>query len=78
MRYHRIYRVMANERMVRNNIFISMTSNKVVKIQVQLPEDLRTRFKSKCVLGGTTMNEVLVKLMEDWTEEEPKKSKPQE
>lgn len=66
---------MANERMVRNNIFISMTNSKVVKIQVQLTEDLRTRFKSKCVLTGTTMNEALIRLMEEWTSEESDKQK---
>ena len=76
MRYHRIYRVVVNERMVRNNILISMTSSKMVKIQMQLPEDLRTRFKSKCVLDGATMNEVLVKLVKEWTEETPKQSDP--
>lgn len=70
-------RGIANERIVRNDIFISMTNSKVVKIQVQLSEDLRTRFKSKCVLSGVTMNEVLVKLMEDWTEEPDKLSEQQ-
>lgn len=45
-----------------------MTDTKTVKFQVYLPEDLRTRFKAKCVVSGTTMNETAVKLIEAWTD----------
>ena len=68
--YYKVHRVMTNAKILGNVIFIPMADNKVVKIQVQLPEDLRTRFKAKCVLTGTTMNEALINLMEDWTQEE--------
>jgi hypothetical protein len=40
----------------------------MVKIQVQLPEKLRTRFKAKCVTEERTMNQVVVGLVEAWTE----------
>jgi hypothetical protein len=41
---------------------------KLVRLQVQLPENLRTRFKSRCVLEGATMNEMVLKLLEEWTD----------
>jgi ParG len=43
-----------------------MADTKTVKFQVYLPEELRTRFKAKCVVSGTTMNEAAVKLIEAW------------
>ena len=45
-----------------------MPEPRTVKIQIQLPEDLRTRFKAKCVVTGTTMNQALIELVEAWTE----------
>lgn len=48
--------------------FIGMADTKTVKFQVYLPEELRTRFKAKCVVSGTTMNETAVKLIEAWTD----------
>lgn len=68
--YHRYCRVVRNARMLGKHIVIPMSENKTVKIQVQLSEDLRTRFKSKCVLAGTTMNDTVIKLIEDWTSSE--------
>lgn len=50
-----------------------MVDDKLVKLQIQLPEQLRTRFKSKCVLEGATMNQVLVELLEEWTNKEKAK-----
>ena len=47
-----------------------MAEPKTVKFQIYLPEDLRTRFKAKCVVSGVTMNETAVKLIEGWTEED--------
>ncbi len=44
-----------------------MSVSRTVKIQIQLPENLRTHFKAKCVVEGMTMNEVLIQLIEDWT-----------
>jgi hypothetical protein len=40
---------------------------KQVKVQIQLDEDLRTRFKAQCVLESTTMNDKIVNLIQDWT-----------
>lgn len=48
----------------------AMTKPKLVKIQIQLPDNLRTRFKSKCVLEGVTMNAVIVDLIGFWTDKE--------
>jgi hypothetical protein len=53
-----------------------MSEEKLVKLQIQLPEKLRTRFKSKCVLEGATMNQVAIELLEQWTNEEEAHSKP--
>lgn len=47
-----------------------MADTKTVKFQVYLPEDLRTRFKAKCVVSGTTMNETAVRLIEAWTDKD--------
>lgn len=49
---------------------IGMADTKTVKFQVYLPEDLRTRFKAKCVVSGTTMNETAVRLIEAWTDKD--------
>lgn len=56
-----------NARIMGNLVFIGMADTKTVKFQVYLPEDLRTRFKAKCVVSGTTMNETAVKVIEAWT-----------
>lgn len=50
--------------------FIGMADTKTVKFQVYLPEELRTRFKAKCVVSGTTMNETAVKLIEAWADKD--------
>jgi hypothetical protein len=50
-------------------MFLTMSESKTVKIQVQLPEELRTRFKAKCVTEGTTMNQMVIDLVKAWTEE---------
>ncbi len=55
-----------------------MSEPRIVKIQIQLPEDLRTRFKAKCVVQGVTMNEALVSLIEEWADKKepsPQKGK---
>lgn len=49
---------------------VIMSEAKTVKFQVYLPEDLRTRFKAKCVMSGTTMNETAVKLIEAWADKD--------
>lgn len=51
-----------------------MSEPKTVKIQIQLPEDLRTRFKAKCVVQGVTMNEAVVSLIEQWADKDEKTS----
>jgi hypothetical protein len=50
--------------------FSRMPDQKTVRFTVYMSEDLRTRFKAKCVLQGATMNETLVRLVEDWTNQE--------
>ena len=45
-----------------------MSEPRTVKIQIQLPEDLRTRFKAKCVTEGVTMNQIVVELIEAWSD----------
>jgi hypothetical protein len=53
-----------------------MAEERLVKLQVQLPENLRSKFKSKCALENTTMNQIVVDLVEKWThQEEPVSSK---
>lgn len=59
-----------NARIIRYLAFIRMTETKTVKFQVYLPKELRTRFKAKCVVSGTTMNEAAVKLIEAWTDKD--------
>jgi hypothetical protein len=49
-----------------------MSEEKLVRFTVSMPEPLRTRLKAKCVLQGVTMNDTIVKLVEEWTEEAPK------
>lgn len=44
-----------------------MSEPKLVKIQVQLPDDVRTQFKAKCVIEGVTMNDTIIQLIKDWT-----------
>lgn len=51
-------------------VIVIMSKAKTVKFQVYLPEDLRTRFKAKCVISGATMNETAVKLIEAWTDKD--------
>ena len=47
---------------------IFVMADRTVKLQIQLPQDLRTRFKGKCVLQSTTMNQIVVELIEAWTD----------
>lgn len=60
-------------------VIATMPEAKTVKFQVYLPEDLRTRFKAKCVMSSTTMNETAVKLIETWTDkdERPVQAQPE-
>ncbi len=44
-----------------------MSEPKLVKIQIQLPDDVRTQFKAKCVIEGVTMNDTIIQLIKDWT-----------
>lgn len=44
-----------------------MSEEKLVRFTVSMPEPLRTKLKAKCVLQGTTMNETIVRLVEEWT-----------
>ena len=39
-------------------------SERKVKIQFVLPEDLRTRFRAWCVLNNLTLSEALIRLIE--------------
>ena len=54
-----------------------MSEPRLVKIQIQLAEDLRTRFKAKCVVQGVTMNEAIVSLIEEWADGKTSLSKSQ-
>ncbi len=74
---HQIYQIMPNwmdkqinATIMRYLALIGMADTKTVKFQVYLPEDLRTRFKAKCVVSGTTMNETAVRLIEAWTDKD--------
>jgi len=51
-----------------------MSEEKLVRFTVSMPEPLRTKLKAKCVLKGVTMNDTIVKLVEEWTEEESPKA----
>lgn len=51
-----------------------MSEEKLVRFTVSMPEPLRTKLKAKCVLQGVTMNDTIVKLVEEWTGEEPPKA----
>jgi hypothetical protein len=39
------------------------------KLSIYIPEELRTRFKIACTAEQTSMNQVLVDFIEQWTEE---------
>jgi hypothetical protein len=43
---------------------------KVVRFTVSMNDSLRTKFKAKCVIQGVTMNDTIVKLVEEWSAEE--------
>ena len=47
-----------------------MSEEKLVRFTVSMPETLRTKLKAKCVIQGVTMNDTIVKLVEEWAEEE--------
>jgi hypothetical protein len=51
-----------------------MSEEKLVRFTVSMPEPLRTKLKAKCVLQGTTMNDTIVRLVEEWTDEDTKAS----
>jgi hypothetical protein len=51
-----------------------MSEEKAVRFTVSMPEPLRTRFKAKCVIQGVTMNDTIVKLVEEWAAEESRPS----
>ena len=46
-----------------------MSEEKQVSFKMFLSESLRARFKSLCALETMSMNEVLVRLVEEWVEE---------
>jgi hypothetical protein len=39
------------------------------KLSIYIPEELRTRFKIACTAEQTSMNQILVDFIEQWTEE---------
>ena len=39
------------------------------KLSIYIPEELRTRFKIACAAEQTSMNQVLVDFIEQWTDE---------
>jgi ParG len=45
-----------------------MSEGKPVAIRVSMPEDVRARFKAKCALEGVSMNDQVVKLIEQWVQ----------
>lgn len=61
---------------------MSQTQNKeredrIVRIQVQMNESLRNKFKSVTAAKGQTMNEVILNFVEDYVDEtEEKQEKP--
>jgi ParG len=40
--------------------------DKIVRVSIYLPEDMRARFKSACALDKKSMNEVLVEFIEEF------------
>jgi hypothetical protein len=43
-----------------------MSEEKLVRFTVSMPEPVRTKLKAQCVLQGVTMNDTIVKLVEQW------------
>ncbi len=39
-------------------------------MHVVIPEDLKKRFKARCVMEGVNMSEVVVELIQDWMSRE--------
>ncbi len=51
--------------------------DRIVRVQVQMNESLRNKFKSVTAAKGQTMNEVILNFVEDYVDEtEEKKEKP--
>lgn len=48
---------------------------KTVAIRVEMPDDLRNRFKSVVVREGKNMKDVIVEFVEEYVEEKEKQSK---
>jgi metal-responsive CopG/Arc/MetJ family transcriptional regulator len=57
----------------------SKKEDRTVRVQVQMPESLRNKFKSVTAAEGQTMNEVILEFVEDYietkTEEKPSKKR---
>jgi ParG len=58
------------------NVVVEEAQEKQVSYKMFLPESLRAKFKSICALKGTSMNEVLVQLVQKWIEENENISSP--
>jgi hypothetical protein len=43
--------------------------DKTVSLRIFMPEDVRTKFKSECVLEGISMSEKAVELIQQWLQE---------
>ena len=43
--------------------------DKTVSLRIFMPEDVRTKFKSECVLDGVSMSEKAVELIQQWLQE---------
>lgn len=48
---------------------------KTVSLRIFMPEDLRTVFKSECVLENVSMSEKCVELIQQWLAEKGKTQK---
>ncbi len=46
-----------------------MTEEQYASVKVMMPDSLRAQFKAVCALEGISMNEMIVKLVENWLEE---------
>jgi ParG len=54
--------------------FLNVSEEKQVSYRMFLSESLRARFKSICALKQVSMNEILIKLVEDWLKQNENQS----
>jgi hypothetical protein len=43
-----------------------MSEERIVAIRVSMPDELRAKFKAQCALESTSMNDVVVDLIQEW------------